>query len=184
LSEKEYAALLKRLELEQGDTQKYSKQWFENQRAWYYSNIPHGCDQCGFDTNEIYELFDELERVKSNNLDLLHAIENKEDDKEKLKYGEVSFCVVDGVEEAYISEVYGNFPIDILQNIQREFRDSGIVVNKDILFINCKPIPISEKQYNSENETLTFIGFQFENIREIKYLDVGDGDHDHDDRML
>ena len=55
---------------------------------------------------------------------------------------------------------------------------------KDILFVNCKPIPISEKQYNSENETLTFIGFQFENIREIKYLDVGDGDHDHDDRML
>jgi hypothetical protein len=125
------------------------------------------CPYCGYQIDIVYRNDDPIQ-----------------EDDEKLKYGEVQFCMVDGVEDAYISEVYGNFPIDILQNIQREFRESGITIKKDTLFVICKPIPVSEKQYNSENESLTFIGFQFEKIREIAYLDVGDGDHDHDDRML
>ena len=45
---------------------KYSKEWFDQKISWYYSHIPHGCDQCGFDTDELLDAFEEIKRLQGN----------------------------------------------------------------------------------------------------------------------
>jgi hypothetical protein len=44
---------------------KFSKDWLDLKRDWYYAHIQNGCDQCGFDTKDIYDAYLEIERLQS-----------------------------------------------------------------------------------------------------------------------
>ncbi len=76
----------------------------------------------------------------------------------------VIICVINGIEDAFIGEVHGSFTIEMLQDIQNQFRaGTDTEVGPNTLWVEIQPTYFCKKQYNNVS-CLTLQGWDLKEI--------------------